>query len=117
MRSSAHTLSGIAANLVPYFKDIDSYDQKALEKFVAPDPSILSYIYDALNKIENWNEEVLDEEMNIIKEKLNLKVPQINQPVRIALTGSTNSPSLGTTMYLFGREETLIRIKALIESL
>ena len=117
MRSSAHTLSGIAANLIPYFKDIDSYDQKALEKFVAPDPSILSYIYDALNKIENWNEKVLDEEMNNIKEKLNLKVPQINQPVRIALTGSTNSPSLGTTMCLFGREETLIRIKALIKSL
>ena len=117
MRSSAHTLSGIATNLVPYFKDIDSYDQKALEKFVAPDPTILSYIHDALNKIENWNEEVLDNEMNIIKEELNLKVPQINQPVRIALTGSTNSPSLGTTMYLFGREETLIRIKALIESL
>ena len=117
MRSSAHTLSGIAANLVPYFKDIDSYDQKALEKFVAPDPTLLSYINDALNKVEKWNEEVLDNEMNIIKEKLNLKVPQINQPVRIALTGSTNSPSLGTTMYLFGREETLIRIKALIESL
>ena len=117
MRSSAHTLSGIAANLVPYFKDIDSYDQKALEKFVAPDPTILSYINDALKKIEKWNEEVLDNEMNIIKEKLNLKVPQINQPVRIALTGSTNSPSLGTTMYLFGREETLIRIKALIEFL
>ena len=117
MRSSAHTLSGIAANLVPYFKDIDSYDQKALEKFVAPDPTILGYIHDALNKIEKWNEEVLDNEMNIIKEKLNLKVPQINQPVRIALTGSTNSPSLGTTMYLFGREETLIRIKALIEFL
>jgi len=55
--------------------------------------------------------------MNNIKEKLNLKVPQINQPVRIALTGSTNSLSLGTTMYLFGREKTLKRIKALIESL
>ena len=59
----------------------------------------------------------LDKEMNNIKEKLNLKVPQVNQPVSIALTGSTNSPSLGTTMYLFGREKTLIRIKDLIESL
>ena len=57
------------------------------------------------------------EEMNNIKENLNLKVPQINQPVRIALTGSTQSPSLGITMFLFGKEETLIRIKALLNYL
>mgnify|MGYP003331135740 CR=1 FL=1 len=31
-----------------YFKDIDSYDQKALEKFILPNPDILSDIYDAL---------------------------------------------------------------------
>ena len=117
MRSSTHTLSGIANNLVPYFKDLESYDQKALEKFVVPNPDILNSIYDVLFDINEWEENLLDEEMNNIKENLNLKVPQINQPVRIALTGSTQSPSLGTTMFLFGKEETLIRIKALINYL
>ena len=117
MRSSAHNLSGIANNLVPYFKDLESYDQKALEKFVVPNPDILNSIYDVLFDINEWEENLLDEEMNNIKENLNLKVPQINQPVRIALTGSTQSPSLGITMFLFGKEETLIRIKALLNYL
>ena len=40
--------------------------------------------------INEFEENFLDEEMNNIKENLNLKVPQINQPVRIALTGSTS---------------------------
>ena len=35
------TLTGMANNLVPYFKDLESYDQKALEKFVVPNPDIL----------------------------------------------------------------------------
>ena len=74
-------------------------------------------LIDVLFDINEWEENLLDEEMNNIKENLNLKVPQINQPVRIALTGSTQSPSLGTTMFLFGKEETLIRIKALINYL
>ena len=55
--------------------------------------------------------------MNIIKQKLNLKVPQINQPVRIALTGSTNSPSLGLTLYLFDKQEVLKRLDQLIKHL
>ena len=36
-----------------------------------------------------------------------LKVPEVNQPIRIALTGSTKSPSLGLTLSLFDKEESL----------
>ena len=36
-----------------------------------------------------------------IKMKKNLSTPKVNQPIRIALTGSTNSPSLGMTLFLF----------------
>ena len=47
----------------------------------------------------------------------NLKVPEVNQPIRIALTGSTKSPSLGLTLSLFDRKESLERIEKLISFL
>ena len=44
-----------------------------------------------------------------------LSVPKVNQPIRIALTGSTNSPSLGMTLFLFEKDEVIKRINDLID--
>ena len=52
-----------------------------------------------------------------IKRVTGLKVPEVNQPIRIALTGSTKSPSLGLTLSLFDKEESLKRIEKLINFL
>jgi len=41
------------------------------------------------------------------RNKKELSVPKVNQPIRIALTGSTNSPSLGMTLFLFEKDEVL----------
>ena len=43
----------------------------------------------------------------------NLSVPKVNQPIRIALTGSTKSPSLGLTLSIFGKELSIKRIEDL----
>ena len=53
---------------------------------------------------------------NDLKEKeLDLKTPQLNQPIRVALVGSTKSPSLGLTLSLIGKELSLERIKKALE--
>jgi glutamyl-tRNA synthetase len=45
-------------------------------------------------------------------ETANLKLGQVAQPVRAALTGSTTSPGIDATMVALGREETLARLRA-----
>ena len=35
MRTSSDTLSGIAQSLIPYYQDINEYDEKAIDKFVS----------------------------------------------------------------------------------
>ena len=42
---------------------------------------------------------------------LDLKTPQLNQPIRVAVVGSTKSPSLGLTLSLIGKEVSIARIK------
>lgn len=49
------------------------------------------------------------------RESKDLGVPKVNQPLRIALTGSTNSPSLGLTLSLFKKSDAQERIKKLIK--
>jgi len=117
MRSSANTLKGVTENLVCYFQDIKSYNQKAVEKFIGSSDQILIELRDEINNIDGWNEASLDNLLKEFREKKELSVPSVNQPIRIALTGSTNSPSLGMTLYLFEKDEVIKRINALIEFL
>ena len=51
----------------------------------------------------------------IERDYFNLPIPKVNQPLRIALVGSTISPSLGLTLELFGKDKSLERIEKAIE--
>ena len=115
MRSSATTLKGVAANLLCYFDDVKTYNQKAIDKFIGNSDKILVDLKKRIHDLETWDESSLDSLLLKYREENNLPVPKVNQPIRIALTGSTNSPSLGTTLYLFNKEEVIARINNLID--
>ena len=115
MRSSGNTLSEIAINLQCYYQDVESYNHKAIEKFIGNSTKILSDLHSLIKSIDDWNEEALDHLLLNYRNENELSVPKVNQPIRIALTGSTNSPSLGMTLYLFEKEEVLKRIEKLID--
>ena len=116
MRSSENTLSGIAESLVPYFKDISSYDKNAINKFLSDGSDILANINDVLLKIDDWNENNIDAVLKTFQTNNDLPVPKVNQPIRIALTGSTRSPSLGLTLSIFGKDQSITRIQNLIDT-
>jgi glutamyl-tRNA synthetase len=114
LRSSGNTFIEVANNLNPFLNQIDSYNEKAISKFVEPNLHILRNIFESLQNLKDWNESVLDIFLDDFKIKNSLKTPQVNMPIRVALTGSTNSPSLGRTLYLFGKKESIKRINDLI---
>ena len=114
LRSSGTTFSNVAQNLRCYFLDVESYDEKAINKFIGDSDEVLVDLKSRISEIEEWEEANLDNLLGAYREEKNLKVPQVNQPLRIALTGSTNSPSLGLTMFLFDKSEVIKRISDLI---
>ena len=94
MRSSKPNLLGVAQDLIPYFSELNSYDKKAANKFLIVSETVLEFVQRKLNGIEVWNESSID---NVLKEAqiaLSLQTPKLNQPIRIAMTGSTQSPSI-----------------------
>ena len=115
LRTTASTLSEIAIDLIPYFDDIKEYDQKSVEKFIAGSKNILEYVLRQLKPLEHWTEGALDEVLAKCQKELDLKTPQLNQPIRVALVGSTKSPSLGLTLSLIGKDLSLQRIKKALE--
>ena len=70
-----------------------------------------------LNKLDIWNEESIDHALKEAQTALSLTTPKLNQPIRIAMTGSTQSPSLGLTLSLFDLVEVNNRIDAALKYL
>ena len=117
MRSSKPNLLGVAQDLSPYFSELHSYDEKAVKKFLIGSDAVLEYVQRKLNGIEEWNESSIDNVLKETQAALSLQTPKLNQPIRIAMTGSTQSPSLGLTLSLFSREEANNRINAALKYL
>ena len=117
MRSSKPTLLGVAKDLIPYFSQVESYDEKAANKFLIGSEPVLEFVRRKLNSLEVWNEESIDHALNEAQTSLSLPTPKLNQPIRIAMTGSTQSPSLSLTLSLFDLVEVNNRIDAALEYL
>ena len=116
MRTVECTFKKIADDLIPYYVEVNKYNQQAIDKFVDNEGlKILNDLSGILLSIDEWSENNIDNALKNYQNENNCPVPKVNQPIRIALTGSTKSPSLGLTLAIFGKNEALKRIDNLID--
>ena len=116
MRTVESTFKKIAEDLIPYYFEVNTYNQQAIDKFVDNEGlKILNDLSGILLSIDEWSENNIDNALKNYQNENNCPVPKVNQPIRIALTGSTKSPSLGLTLAIFGKNEALKRINNLID--
>ena len=116
MRTVESTFKKIADDLIPYYVEVNTYNQQAIDKFVDNEGlKILNDLSEILLSIDEWSENNIDNALKNYQNENDCPVPKVNQPIRIALTGSTKSPSLGLTLAIFGKNEALKRINNLID--
>ena len=70
-----------------------------------------------LNGLDDWDQDNIDNVLKNYQSEKGLSVPAVNQPIRISLTGSTKSPGLGLTLFLFDKNKSLERISNLLSYL
>ena len=90
-------------------------DAKAATKFLTPsaaDP--MAALAAQLASLTDFNETTVDSAFNATLQQQGLKMGQLAQPVRVALTGSTVSPGIHDVITVLGRERTLQRLNAAI---
>jgi len=58
-----------------------------------------------------WSAPALEEEARALAESSGLKLGQVAQPMRAALTGKTSSPPIFDVLAVLGREESLVRLR------
>ena len=115
MRTAKTNLKEIAQATRPFFFELEGYDEKGVNKFLNESLETLTFALETLSNLSEWNETELDMALIKVRDYFNLPIPKVNQPMRIALVGSTISPSLGLTLELFGKERSLERIQKAID--
>ena len=73
-------------------------------------PAILAAAHAALDAVDGWDTEALEAAVRTVAEARSLKLGQVAQPLRAALTGRRTSPGIFDVLVALGREESLGRI-------
>jgi len=110
------TLKAMAEGSRIYYEDFDAFDPGAAKKHLRPVAEApLRAIRDALADLATWEPEALDAAVRLTAEELEVGMGKIAQPLRVALTGNSMSPSIDLTLWLVGRERSLDRITRALE--
>ena len=72
---------------------------------------MINYFIEKLESLDIWNEESIEAIINNAKEDLELPMPKIGLPLRVALLGRAKSPQLNSTIYLIDKEVVIERLK------
>ena len=117
LQERARTMIEMAEGALFYYRAPVSYDEAALAKF---DKEHLRAVYGAVAEKLTASAAVTAAEFDALFKELctekGWKMPQVGQPVRIALSGGTHAPGIGEIIVTLGIEETLQRIEQALSS-
>ena len=99
-----------------FFAEVAEYDAAAMKKWVKPvSPSLLAALIEKLEALPQWQAESIQESVQAVVTENEVGFAKVAQPVRIAVTGSTMSPSIDLTLELLGKEKSMARLKKALD--
>ena len=96
-----------------FFTSPDSFDQDESQK-AWPDNSttaIITLSYEYLKTFESWNSDFIEKEIKKFASENSFGAGKVIMPLRLAVFGALNGPSLFEIMHILGKNETLSRIQ------
>lgn len=116
VKERAKTLVEMVEWVKPYFGQAVAFEEEAAKKFLTPGIApVLQKLLSRFEALSNFSKQTWEESFKSLVEEEGLKMGQLAQPVRVALTGRTASPGLFEVMEVLGRDRTLFRLRQGIE--
>jgi glutamyl-tRNA synthetase len=85
-------------------------DEKAASLLQGQAADLLALLHAALASAPEWTHEATEQAVRGVSETAGVKLGQVAQPLRAALTGRATSPGIFDVLVLLGRDESLARI-------
>jgi len=96
----------------PYLGKSVSFEEEAAKKFLTPAMApTLGKLLARFESLPTFSKQEWEDAFKNFVEEEGMKMGQLAQPVRVALTGRTASPGLFDVMEVLGRDRTLLRLR------
>jgi len=116
LRERSKTLVEMMENSRFFYEDFEEYNAKAASKQFKKDTSpILQELKQQFELLDDWRAATIHQVVENTVEKLGVGFGKVGQPLRLAVTGTGNSPSIDITLQLLGKNKTLERLNQAIE--
>lgn len=110
------TLKEMAASSRYFFEEFDGFDEAAAKKHLkaaAVEP--LEKVKEKLTALSGWDAHSAHEAIEQTAAELEVGMGKVGMPLRVAVTGAGQSPSMDVTLAGIGRERVLARIQKAID--
>ncbi|MCH1924662.1 glutamate--tRNA ligase [Shewanella sp. C32] len=112
----AKTLKELAASSRYFYEDFAEFDEAAAKKHlrgVALEP--LQLVQQKIAALTEWTPEALHNAIEATATELEVGMGKVGMPLRVAVTGAGQSPSLDITLFLIGKARCEQRISQAVE--
>ena len=114
------TLKEMASASRYFFEDFEQFDESAVKKHfkaatVEPLKLVLQKLTALNESLNQWNAHDIHQAIEQTAAELELGMGKVGMPLRVAVTGSGQSPSLDVTLVGIGKNRTLARIQKAID--
>ena len=117
LRERVRDLNELVDSMLYFYSDDIVYADKPKQKFfIAANKPVFAALSSGLAEC-NWDKESIHAVIERTCTDLDLKMGKVAQPLRIAVTGDTKSPSIDATCFLIGRERVVARLQNVISSI
>lgn len=107
----AKTLKEIATSARYFYEEFEAFDEAAAKKHLRPVArEALEAVKDRLASLDDWNAATIQATIQSTADDLGVGMGKVGMPLRVAATGSGNSPSLDVTLELLDQKQVIGRI-------
>ena len=116
LRPRAETLAELADQAHYFFAERVTYDDDARRRLAAGQ-SYLEDLERSLSRLEFFDDDAVDELLHDYVQGQPVPIGKVLMPLRVALTGTSQAPSVVDLIAIMGRQRTLARLGHALESI
>ena len=109
LKERVTTIKELADKSAIFFLRIEPSREDKKQYYSSEIVPIIQELITAFNTIP-WDRKIIHDEIKRVTKKNNLKLPNIAMPLRVMITGETQTPSIDLVLELLGKKETVERM-------
>jgi len=116
LKERAKTLVEMADSATYFYKDYPAFEPAAAKKHLRPVvEKVLIIVQQKLANITDWKAKTIHQAIQATADELKVGMGKVGMPLRVAITGGGQSPSIDATAELIGQQRCIERLTQALE--